>query len=351
MSTRKTTPPKRGGDSSKKPKKKAGNIVTISDEKTAFNVLQSALLKELGDTGDAIKLSKWPILEISLTGKGYNSTITADIAESIAEIQKAVNRAYAATVKNHASAAHLTAQERIKLRFKAKVSKGSSLVSIDLSNAVQAIANNLVGKMTGTEITICVLGLGFIWGATSVTKQIIKSRAENKSISDSTNHALSMSQEETKKIEAVSKSMVQISQLSHAKLDFENIGQNLLKSVGDADQISINGVSVDRESAHLLSKETRQTSQPVQLNGNYTVSEASFKNVDATKILVRNQKDGREFSAAFQDDSLDGKQLSMLKDAAFEKKPVYLIINGTELRGQITTATIIEARKAKDKPL
>lgn len=345
MATKKRTPPRRVNATSKSSRDSPKDILTINNEKAAFDLLQRALLEEFEGTNAVVKLSKWPVLTFSLTGKGYNSTITADVAESISEIQKAVNRAYAATVKNQASATHLTNQEKSSLRFKAKVSKGSSIVSIDLSPAAQAIANNLVGKMTGTEIIISVLGLGAIWGATAVSKQIIKSRADNKNISDSTKHALGMSQEETRKIQVVSDSMARITQLAHAKADFENIGHELLKSVGDADQININGVSVDKKSAYELSRGTRQASKEVQLNGQYTVAEASFKREDATKILVHNLGDGREFSAAFQDDSLEGKQLTMLKDAAFEKKPVFLSINGTELRGQITTATIIEVRK------
>lgn len=58
-------------------------------------------------------------------------------------------------------------------------------------------------------------------------------------------------------------------------------------------------------------------------------------------MWLRHQDEGREFAAEFQDESLDQKQLDILRDAAFAKTPVYLSINGTQLRGDITKATII----------
>lgn len=324
-----------------------GAPITVSSEQQAFNILEKALNKEFEGQNILMELKNWPMLEISLKGKGYSSTITADVAESIANIQKAVNRAYAAAVKQHASAIHLTDSEKASIRFKAKVSKGSSLVSIDLSPATQAIANNLIGKMTGTEIVITVLGLGAIWASGAVVKQVIKSRADNKNITTQTQHQLGMSQEETRRLEIVTGALAGNTALTHAKEDFDEVGQEILKSVGDADTIRLNGVEVDRSSANEIVRGVRQTSRSVQLNGQYIVSEASFKREDATKISVRRSQDGREFSAAFQDDSLDQKQLAMLKDAAFEKKPVFLSINGTELRGNITTATIVEVREIR----
>lgn len=230
--------------------------------------------------------------------------------------------------------------------------------------------------MTGTEIVISVLGLGIIWGTAAVVRQIIRSRTDNKNITESTKHALSMSQEETKKIEAVGNSMARIMQLAQAKSDVENIGQELLKSIRDASQTNTNSVSTDKQPVHEPSRDTREPSRDtheasrdtyavprdtyaaprdiheaprdIQLNGRYSITEVSFKHEEAIKLQVRNRGSGQEFYATFQDNSLDRRQLSMLKDAAFEKKAIFMVINGTELRGQITAASILEVQRIED---
>lgn len=346
MATKKGSSRKGDGSNTEPRDDDKNNQVEVRSERAAFALLNRALNDEFDGKNINIELKGWPVLEFSLSGKGYSSTITADVADTISGIQRAVNRAYALTIKNQASAIHLTNAEKNSVRFKAKVSKGSSLVSIDLGPAGQAIANNLVGKMTSSEIIVTVLGLGAIWGASAVFKQAIKSRAENRNVSEQTQNSLMMSQEETKKIATVADAITRVASLNHAKADFNEIGLDLLKSVGDADQIQVNGVAVDQKSAYELSRGTRAASKAIQLNGEYSVSEASFKQDDATKISIRNTADGREFTASFQDDSLEQGQLAVLKDAAFERKPVFLVINGTELRGQITTAAILEVRLA-----
>lgn len=223
--------------------------------------------------------------------------------------------------------------------------------------------------MTGTEIVISVLGLGIIWGTAAVVKQIIRSRTDNKNITESTKHALSMSQEETKKIEAVGNSMARIMQLAQAKSDVENIGQELLKSIRDASQTNTNSVSTDKQPVPEPSRDTREPSRDtyavprdtyaaprdiheaprdIQLNGRYSITEVSFKHEEAIKLQVRNRGSGQEFYATFQDNSLDRRQLSMLKDAAFEKKAIFMVINGTEVRGQITAASILEVQRIED---
>lgn len=317
------------------------NRIKVGSEGAAFELLHRALTKEFAGDNVILSLHNWPKLKISLQGEGYDSTITADIAESLVDVQKRLNRAFAMVALKHASAIHLKDEQRDALKFKAKVEPGSSFITVDLSGALQYVAQSMVGKMNGTEILIGVLGLGTIIASTMITKQFLRDKAGNKNVTEETKRAIAMSEQETERHKILAQALSSRAALRHAKVDFDEVRENIVSSIGDADSMKLNGIALDQQSARELARKSRSQSVEVQLNGTYIVSEASFKQEDTTKIALRSVDDGREFSAGFQDESLDKDQLNALRDAAFSKRPVYLSINGLELRGEVTRATIL----------
>ncbi len=65
--------------------------ITISSEEDAFSLIEKALKHEIPDIPLELKFDSWPILEIKLQGVGYQSTITAEMAQSLVDLQQAVN--------------------------------------------------------------------------------------------------------------------------------------------------------------------------------------------------------------------------------------------------------------------
>lgn len=317
------------------------NTLTLTDERQAFELLKKALRDELKDDNIVLKFEGWPVLEIELEGPGYKSTITAEMAEALVAIQAALNRSYALIAKGQSSARHLTDAEKQSIQFKAKVEDGCSLVKIDLGEFAAKLAEATVGKMTGTEVVIAVIGTAAAFGSVVAYKAFLRHQTENKRIEKEAAHAIAMSQEETKRHQILADALAVDRRLEYVRADADLARSEILRGVSDADTITVAGVELSRVAAGAAVRKEREESKAVQLNGTYTVSEASFKQEDATKIYVRSVDDGREFGATFKDDSLDQKQLQLLKDAAFGKNQVYLSINGRLLRGDVTSAEII----------
>jgi len=317
------------------------DALVIRSEEQAFDILKQALESELEGGFGSITFSGWPILEIELDGPGYKSTITPDMAQALVALQSAMNRTYALLVKNQASARHLTDEEKQSIQFKAKVEDGCSLIKIDMGKFADVLVNATVGKMTGTETAITVIGIAAIIGAGYAYKQFLQANTKDKHIAEETRKAIALSEQETKRLELVARAKTVEPRLELVKEDFDGARAEILRGVSDAKTLTMAGVELPRVAAQAAVTKKRESSKEVQLNGTYTVSEASFKSEDATKISVRSVSDGREFSATYQDDSLDKTQLQLLKDAAFGKTRVYLSINGTELRGEVTTARIL----------
>ncbi|MDQ7975902.1 hypothetical protein QYH69_01400 [Paraburkholderia sp. SARCC-3016] len=313
----------------------------ITDDKTAFAALEKALQKELADATYKLEFVDWPKVTIRLNGPGYNSSITSDIAEAIVEIQTALNRAYSRLVHDSPDSRSLTAAERNNLRFKAKVSKGSSLINIDLGDFAKTLSTELLSKMTPDQLVISVLGLGAIAASVVAYKGYLKVRSDDRKSQIDADKQIALSQEETKRLDTLARAMSANAAIAAARTDFDDARNSLLKSVGDAKTLAVNDVTIDRDTARTLSLAKRSPSEEAQLNGTYMILSTDLRATDYIKLRVRRVQDEKEFSATFQDNSLDRAQIGLLQSAEWGRTPVYLSINATILRGEVTTASII----------
>ncbi|OYD77967.1 UNVERIFIED_ORG: hypothetical protein BDU10_3090 [Burkholderia sp. CF145] len=319
----------------------ASRTIRITDERSAFAALDKALRNEMGNANYNIEFIDWPKLVIKLDGPGYNSSITSDIAETLVGIQTAINRSYARLVHHSADSRGLTGEERSKLQFKAKVSKGSSLITVDLGEFAKTLTHELITKMTPEALVISVIGVSAVAGSVLAYKSFLKARSEDKKIETEASKAIALSQEETKRLETLAKALQANKDVSAAKADFDDSRNTLLKSVGDANHLAVNDVTVDRETARVLAAARRTPSEEAQLNGTYQILSTDLRQQDYVKLRVRRVQDGKEFSATFQDNSLDRAQIKLLQEAEWGRSPVYLSINATILRGEVTTAGVV----------
>lgn len=313
----------------------------VGSEQQAFSVLEQALKNELGDQPLMLKFEHWPIVEIRLDGPGYDSAITADMAEGLIELQGAVNRAYARVVHHSNSARKLTAAERQNLQFKATVEKGSSLIKVDLGDFAEKIALEMVSKMEPMHLVIAVLGLAIAGGSVLAYKAFLKHRTEDKQIAAEVSKAIAFTQEETRRLEVFGKALSASPQLQVATQDFDAARHEIVRGTSDAKSLTMNTVTLDRESAHLVATTKRSESREVQLNGNYIILETHWQKNNEVRLKLRTFETGQEIMASLQNDSLNDDQLDMLQSAEWNRTKVYMSINATELRGAITTATIL----------
>jgi transposase-like protein len=307
----------------------------------AFAAIERAIKHEFGVEPIQIKFESWPQIEIRLEGKGYEGTITADMAGALVELQHAMNRAYARMVHQSTNARSLTDVERGQLQFKAKVENGSSLIKVDLGEYAEKLVVALADKMTPEHIVIAVIGTAAVAGSTLAYKWFLQHKTEGKKIEEGAKQAIAMSQEETKRLEVFAKAVAQHPQLENARQDFDEARTEMVRGTSDAYSLSVNGVKLDRESARVVSMTKRSESKEIQLNGTYIILKADWEQDNEVRLKISNADNKREFYASFKDESLGGEQIELLKAAEWNRDYVYLSINATELRGEVTTATII----------
>ena len=324
--------------------------LVITSEDDAFKVLEAALKRELGELPCSIRFDGWPVLTIKLEGKGYDSTITSDMASGLVELQHAINRAYARAVHSSTNARGLTDHERKEIQFKAKVKQGSSLIEVNLGEFAETVATALVGKMEPVHWVVTVLGLAAVAGSVAAYKAYLRHRSEDKKLSDETARDIALSQEETKRLQVMANATREVPLLQHAREDFDEARHGIVKGTSDAQQLTVNGVPLDHTSAQIITMSKRTASRELQLNGHYEIRKVEWPQDGEVRLTVHNVDTHREFSALLHDDSLDKKQTALLQEAEWRRSTIYLSINATELRGEITKATIVGVQPVRPAP-
>lgn len=327
-------------------------VIRIDGESTAVQVLQSALDKAFENKNVRLDFDAWPVLKLRYTGEKFHGTITPDIAQAIVDLQEVLNRSYVLAVNNTSSLRSLSEEDRKALQVVATVENGSSIVEISLGPWAEKLSTELVGKMTGTEIIITVLGVAVVATAGWVIRGHLKNRADEKKLELENSGRLALSQEETRRLETVTRAMKTSSVVREADAYAESARDSLLKSAFEAETFTVqDSITITGEEAKKTYRAKRREPLEVQLNGSYAIKSFTWADdFETARVRVQREDDTMEFTADLSVQALTGEQKSRFKDATFDNARVYLQVNATVLSDQVTTARIISVDEQPPKP-
>ena len=325
--------------------------IIIRSEKEAFEYLKEALLNNFDGKNVNIEFENWPVLEIKIEGEGYESTITSTMAQSLVDLQGALNKTYARSVKGTSNSNVLTQQERQDIQFKAKIEKGSSIVKVDIGEFVEKLATQLVTKMDGSDVVLTVVGTAIVAASHLAYKHFLNKRSEDKKVDAETHSRVLMSQEETKRLEIMASAFKSNSNLKATSADFDEVRQDIVKSGINASSISVQGLTLDSSEAKKIASTPREKAEEVQLNGHYKIVNINWSKDEEVKISLYSTDSStiKEFVATMAAHNLVGSNKEKLQQCEWERTPVYLSINATVLRGEVTTAIIVDVDWPKNK--
>jgi len=151
------------------------------------------------------------------------------MAEALVELQHAMNRTYARMVHSSGNPNVLTMEQKRTIEFKAKVEKGSSLLTIDLGEYANALVMGMVGKMDGPQLVMVALGTAVAAGSTIAYKTYLKHRSEDKKVELATQERIALSQEETKRMVVMQDLITAQPRLAHTRQDFDDARHAIVK--------------------------------------------------------------------------------------------------------------------------
>ncbi|KMN47934.1 hypothetical protein VL04_00655 [Chromobacterium violaceum] len=317
--------------------------MVIDNEEEAFVVLKQALEGRFEGQVIVPEFHNWPVITFRYSGERYHGTLTPSMMKGLIEIQEGLNRTFASLVYEHNDARHLRDDERSSIEYTAKVEEGSSLVTIDLSTMATQLVNQMAAKMTGTELVIVALAGMAVWGAKAAYSKYLDTKTRQRELD--IQHKMSANMVENTRIltEAITRDQRLPAILSLA----DNARHTLIRGATTADAVELNGEALDHGTVMSLAQARRERARSVQLNGNYYIRMVDTSHPDMVKLKVESVLNGQLFSATFMDETLEHRHIELLQRAEWNREKVFLAINGSELRGQVTSAEVLSVAEAQ----
>ncbi|CAI0986637.1 hypothetical protein [Serratia proteamaculans] len=334
----------------------ANSELTINTEEEAFALIESYLSGY--KLPEHISFDGWPSLSFRLEGENFQQSITPSVMKGFIEMQSQINKSYALAKYGVPDPRKLTKEEREDLEIKVKVEKGSSVFNVDIDGFLTKLGQELIGKMSPQEIMATLLGAALIWGGVSIFRRFLDNRKEVRlaelSKDGDKEHLRtmqSMSQEETKRMELMTKFINKTPLLDNMDRMSYDAKTEMVKSFARADVAEIDGVTLDAELAKELITNARRRSTEMRIDGIYRIEEVNNTDPEAFKVKVRNIKTNQKLTCLVQDVFLDetGNKDALVR-AEWERSPVHLSINAKHVDGEIKSAIILYVRDAEEKP-
>ena len=320
--------------------------ISVLDEKDAWELLKSALTGNLPNDTFEIDMGDWTEIHVQFKGSNLDSALTASMMDAFIELQKNVYRLYAKLHHDSGSSNVLTVDEKRALDIFVQVSPGSTQAKAILKDAVKKIVQGAVNKMQARHYVIIAMAGILAWTSDSMWKNYLSIQSEEKKAE----LHVALSKEESKRLEIFSEAIKQVPHVASINSDADEFRNKILKSGKSADHIVVAGHEISKDQARLMARSKRTSAAEVRLDGQYRILKVDSSKADFFRVELLGT-DGKTFWAVLQDITIaKERNKELIQEAEWSKKPINLMINGTTVRGDITTANILDVKERFSPP-
>lgn len=343
-----------------------GIVVVISEKAGKIQLPTEAdawaLLKDI-TTGaakfgeiPAIEFGDWAKFTVYIDEEKYDSAITPYMMQGWVELQRAVYRAFSLAKVGQSDARLLTDNEKKSLELVVEVKSGSSDQAVDFQKIAETLVLAMVDKVEPEHIVLISVVSVLLFVGGSVTRTWLNNRKDIKlrEIEAMANREVAKTQiEALATIASVAKedrdrmvTLHQVEKVAPVVAEIEKVADDGMEAVVQhvsQDDAVVNGTPVAAAAGQLLTRKARAESKDVRLDGVYTVRKVDTT-VDTGFRVYLMRKDGKEITADVADLIATLDDRDAIRDAEWNKVPLFLQINGKERRGEVFDAIIIRAR-------
>ena len=318
------------------------STIDILSEADAWLFLEKALADEMPIETDTFRfnIGSWPTLYLKLEGEKYRSSINTKIMFAFIDLQKNIYRAYAKMQYDTANGRYLSNEQKAALELMVEIHQGSSDIKATFVDLGKKFFEGALDKMDGKHYVILGLGVLLAWTSNTAINGYIASVTDHKKIEAQ----IVLSREETKRLEIMKEASRQVPYVGINNRLNDEVINKILKSASTAESVTIGGHTLNSEQVSQLIRAERSTSLDVRLDGEYRILKVDSSRINFFKVeLIDNS--GKRFWAELQDATVTKeKNKELLQEAEWNKTPINLVINGTELKGEISSARIIDVK-------
>jgi len=316
--------------------------IVISSEDEAYHQLERLLQQNSTQENDIrVDFDGWPHINIYLKGEQFHQSINTSVMKALVDYQQEIYRTYALMQYNSSSTRRLTQEDRKQLELVVNIKPGSSDLTIDIGAILTEAVKGMGSLMTPLQLTVTIITIALAFGAKSAFNSYLshireKQAEQNRSDEEKIKlNALSLANQSGKRFEdIVEKAATQVPKINSHLKAAEDATVSLVKGLESAEEAVVQDVSMDGETARILTSNTRRTSKDVTITGDYRISMLeNRKNKGQFRVRVHDISNNDEFNAALPDEAIINMDRVLLTKAILSKRPVRLVVEAKELVG------------------
>ncbi|MBS7328983.1 MAG: hypothetical protein KIG68_09630 [Oxalobacter sp.] len=301
-------------------------LFKIRSDDDAISLLNAFLSNNLPE-GYTVSLDGWPQFTLRYSGEGFDGTMTAQTAEAIIALQKAVNRIYCICRYGNINTRKLSDKERRTLLVRVEVKEGSTILSPYIQEWGSKFLEIAGNKMNGDQITlVCIFAILAIFGY-----QAIKRYHDRKEKTD-------IEHEQTERMRIFERLAEKIPSVSNIPNVGNAMHERIIRTAQSADSLEMNGVVFDKNKIKEITSK-KDKSKDTRIDGDFYINSINSEDSDYLKFGLKHSQTGNEFTATISS-AIDNDFLEKLALATVNHKPIALHVNAKILRDEIIDAGI-----------
>jgi hypothetical protein len=329
--------------------------ISVRSEDDAWHLLEDLVEGKLTAAHGEMpfKLSGWPKLRIRIPATTHEGAITPSTMVEMIELQHSLLRAYSLIHYKSENLRLLSKSEKEALEFNVVVRQGSSHYEIDFQAIIQQIAENALMKMDSTQVAVLIGAFMLLYFGRTVFAAYLKDRketrlAELKSEDDKEHlkHLEFVSAEETKRMQIMADALAGNKTAQAIAEEANEVHGAILRAVSKADGGTVQGIHLNGNTASQLAANSRRTGEDIKLSGEFDIQRVDSTVSDGFLVRLRRRSDGLIVNAGVQDALLSEDHKAIIREAEWQKFPIFCKMDARRVGGSISRATILDVTPA-----
>jgi hypothetical protein len=324
---------------------------TISSEDDAWELLRVIESGKYGEAAIIPVFDGWPSNEIVFWVGEEHEVLTAPMMEALLDYQAGLYRSFLLVTDDTTSLRGLSNEERRDYEMRFKVGEGCTKLIPDWDALVNTFINKVVANMTGTQITITVIGFALLFAGGAAWRawldhkaKIAADESRNQTAKDFLAAQRFASEADVEKtrmlVGAIERAMG-----TRALIDASDEGkQGILRAATRVDATEVADIEIAPEAAKRMSRNARTEPELEELRGTFRVKRNDTDHYGAFRIRLE-AENGEEFFAGIRDALVAGDDRKVISEAEWTQTPFWARVEVIRHRGEITNATVVEVAR------
>lgn len=320
----------------------------IESEADAWELLQRAIKGEFGESTLIPKFKGWPNQEIVFWLDDEHEVITAPMAEAIIDYQAAIYRTYLSVEEDTTNLRRLSNEKRQDYEVRFQVGRGCTKILPDFTSAIEKFATTAAGNMTGSQLTIVIIGVVLMWTAQSAWKAWLDKKAKDAAESSSNEGVKELltsqrfaSQQDTERYRLLVDAVKDIAKRPELIDASEEAMSGVLRAAKSMDETEIDDIQIAPEVARRMSRAPRSDSEIEIIEAEFEVLRIDSFPDTKFRAKIRNVKTDEAFFAGIRDALVVGDDRQIISDAEWSNSTFRGKAEVKRKLGDIYEATLV----------